>query len=109
MVIAADPRFPTYRGGLGVLAGATLRSAADLGIPILGVTLLDRKGYFRQRLDEKGQQSEESQEWNPEEVLEAAEPAVSVSLDGQEVKVRVWRHLIASLCEKLEHTILPMF
>jgi glycogen phosphorylase len=97
MEIAADPCFPTYSGGLGVLAGDTLRSAADLGIPMLGVTLLDRKGYFRQRLDEKGQQSEESQEWNPEEVLEPAEPVVSVSLDGQEVKVRGWRHLITGL------------
>lgn len=53
MEIAADPRFPTYSGGLGVLAADMLRSAADAGLPMVGVTLLHRKGYFRQHLDEK--------------------------------------------------------
>jgi glycogen phosphorylase len=97
MEIAVDPRFPTYSGGLGVLAGDTLRSAADLGIPMVGVTLLHRKGYFRQHLDERGQQSEEPQEWNPENVLEPVESVVSVFLAGTEVKVRGWRHLITGL------------
>ena len=83
MEIAVDPRFPTYSGGLGILAGDMLRSAADLGIPMAGVTLLDRKGYFRQHLDEKGQQSEEPQEWKPEEVLEPLEPVVSGISRGQ--------------------------
>jgi len=97
MEIAADPRFPTYAGGLGILAGDTLRSAADLGIPMVGVTLLHRKGYFRQQLDGTGQQTEEPQEWNPEGVLESLEPIVSVCLDGQEVKVRGWRHSITGI------------
>jgi len=97
MEIAADPRFPTYAGGLGVLAGDTLRSAADLAIPMVGVTLLHRQGYFRQHLDAKGQQTEEPQEWNPEQVLEPLEQTVRVRLDGQEVKVRGWRHLIKGL------------
>ncbi len=97
MEIAADPRFPTYAGGLGVLAGDTLRSAADLAIPMVGVTLLPRKGYFRQHLDGRGQQSEEPQEWKPEQVLEPLEPIISVRLDDKEVKVRGWRHSIAGL------------
>ncbi|MGC2528436.1 MAG: alpha-glucan family phosphorylase [Candidatus Acidiferrum sp.] len=97
MEIAADHRFPTYSGGLGVLAGDTLRSAADLAIPMVGVTLLHRKGYFRQHLDEKGRQTEEPQEWHPEKVLEPLTPLVSVRLDGQEVKVRGWRHSIVGL------------
>jgi len=97
MEIAVDPRFPTYSGGLGVLAGDMLRSAADLGIPMVGVTLLDRKGYFRQHLDEKGQQSEEPQEWRPEEVLEPLEPVVLGFLEGKEVKIRGWRHSIIGL------------
>jgi starch phosphorylase len=97
MEIAVDPNFPTYAGGLGVLAGDTLRSAADLGIPMIGVTLLHRKGYFRQRLDEKGQQSEEPQEWNPEQVLEPLEPMILLRLNGGEVKVRGWRHSISGL------------
>ena len=57
MEIAASADFPTYAGGLGVLAGDTLRSAADLGVPIAAVTLLHRKGYFRQRLHADGRQS----------------------------------------------------
>jgi glucan phosphorylase len=48
MEIVVDPRVPTYAGGLGVLAGDTLRSAADNGLPMLAVTLLHRKGYLTQ-------------------------------------------------------------
>lgn len=97
MEIAADPLFPTYSGGLGVLAGDILRSAADLAIPMVGVTLLHRKGYFRQHLNERGQQTEGPQEWNPEKVLEPVESVVSVFLAGTEVKIRGWRHSIIGL------------
>jgi len=58
MEIALEPDIPTYSGGLGVLAGDTLRSAADLHVPLVGVTLAHRKGYFRQTLDHVGNQSE---------------------------------------------------
>ena len=92
MEIAANAEFPTYAGGLGILAGDTLRSAADLSVPIVAVTLLHRKGYFRQRLDPQGRQSEDTQEWEPERVLEPVEPLVSVELAGRTVKVRAWRH-----------------
>ncbi|MGZ4731185.1 MAG: response regulator, partial [Terriglobales bacterium] len=51
MEIALRPDLPTYAGGLGILAGDMLRSAADLGVPLVAVTLVYRKGYFRQRLD----------------------------------------------------------
>jgi glycogen phosphorylase len=51
MEIAINPGMPTYSGGLGVLAGDTLRSAADLGVPLVAFTLLHRKGYFQQHLD----------------------------------------------------------
>ena len=54
MEICLDQAIPTYSGGLGVLAGDTLRSAADLNLPVVGVTLLHRKGYFRQQIDENG-------------------------------------------------------
>src|SRR5581483_6288261 len=50
MEIGIDPDVPTYAGGLGVLAGDFIRAAADLGLPLVAVTLLHRKGYFRQRL-----------------------------------------------------------
>jgi glycogen phosphorylase len=54
MEIALDSHIPTYSGGSGILASDTLRSAADLGLPMMGVTLLHRKGYFFQRLDDAG-------------------------------------------------------
>src|ERR1700744_6609595 len=65
MEIAIHPAMPTYSGGLGVLAGDTLRSAADLGVPVAAFTLLHRKGYFEQHLDPTGMQSEDVQPWNP--------------------------------------------
>src|SRR5580692_8855172 len=65
MEIAIHPGMPTYSGGLGVLAGDTLRSAADLGVPLAAFTLLHRKGYFQQRLDAAGAQTELVQSWNP--------------------------------------------
>jgi glucan phosphorylase len=58
MEIALEAAILTYAGGLGVLAGDTLRSAADLGAPIVGVTLLHRHGYFRQHVDAAGRQTE---------------------------------------------------
>jgi glycogen phosphorylase len=97
MEIAVDPDFPTYAGGLGVLAGDMLRSAADAGLPILGVTLLDRQGYFRQELDEKGQQIERPEEWRPEAKLEPTEPIVSLKLNGRRVQVRAWRYWITGI------------
>src|SRR3984893_11411589 len=65
MEIAIEPSMPTYRGGLGVLAGDTLRSAADLGLPLAAITLVHRKGYFRQILDADGKQTEDPQPWDP--------------------------------------------
>ncbi len=94
MEIALDPAMPTYSGGLGVLAGDTLRSAADLGVPITGVTLLHRKGYFRQHLDGSGNQTEEPQAWSPEAVLESVPGLASVLIEGRTVKVRAWRFIV---------------
>lgn len=59
MEIALDASIPTYSGGLGDLAGDTLRSSADLEVPIAAVTRLHRKGYFRQILDANGRQREQ--------------------------------------------------
>ena len=97
MEIAVDPAWPTYAGGLGVLAGDMLRSAADMGLAIAGVTLLPRRGYFRQRLDEFGRQTEEAEHWEPETVLERLDPVISVKLNGGDVKIRAWRHSIIGI------------
>jgi glucan phosphorylase len=131
MEVGLEPEMPTYSGGLGILAGDTLRAAADLEIPMVGVTLLHRKGYFRQHLDENGNQSESPVDWYPEEFLEPQRPRVTFTIHAREVQVRVWRYNvhgvtgwsmgdswlaksdaseeIASLQEKLESVMLPMF
>jgi len=97
MEIAVDQRIPSYAGGLGVLSGDMLRSNADLGIPIVGVTLVHRHGYFRQELDAKGKQTEKPEDWHPESVLEPLEPIISFELNGRPVKVRAWRYWIEGL------------
>jgi starch phosphorylase len=97
MEIAVDPRLPTYAGGLGVLAGDTLRSAADCGLPLVAVTLLPRQGYFHQHLDEKGQQFEQPEAWSPEAVFERIEPVLPLALDGTRLNVRAWRHWIEGI------------
>ena len=97
MEVALDPAMPTYSGGLGVLAGDTLRSAADLGVRMVAVSLLHRKGYFAQHLDEQGNQTESPATWNPEEKLELMKPTVSVRVEGRQVKVRAWRYLVEGI------------
>src|SRR5437588_10291943 len=90
MGIAVDKAIPTYSGGLGVLAGDTLRSAADLSVPMVGVTLLHRKGYFEQHLDRAGNQTEQPAAWRPEEQLEPVDLRTTVSIEGRTVHLRAW-------------------
>ena len=92
MEIALDKAIPTYSGGLGVLAGDTLRSAADLSVPIVGVTLLHRKGYFEQHLDASGNQTEQPVTWRPENHLEPVDARSSVVIEGRTVHIRAWKY-----------------
>jgi starch phosphorylase len=94
MEICLEQSIPTYSGGLGVLAGDTLRSAADLGVAMVAVTLAHRKGYFVQHLDAAGAQTETEAVWRPEDRLERVEPTVTVEIEGREVRVRAWRYLV---------------
>ncbi len=91
MEIGLTEEMPTYSGGLGVLAGDTLRAAADWGLPLVAVTLLHRKGYFRQRLDAEGNQIEEPDGWKVEDLLEEMSPRVQVEVEGKPVLLRCWR------------------
>src|SRR5690349_20828335 len=97
MEIALEPDIPTYSGGLGILAGDTLRSAADLGVPLAAVTLAYRKGYFRQIVDTNGNQFEQPQEWSPEQQLTEIKPRVSVEVEGRQVSVRAWKYTITGI------------
>ncbi|MDP3703401.1 MAG: alpha-glucan family phosphorylase [Candidatus Omnitrophota bacterium] len=97
MEAGLDPAIPTYSGGLGVLAGDTLRSAADLRVPLVGISLLHRKGYFRQHLDPSGQQTESAVEWRPEQHFEALPPIVTVTIENRPVQIHAWRYLVRGL------------
>jgi starch phosphorylase len=92
MEIAINPAMPTYSGGLGVLAGDTLRSTADLGVPLVAFSLVHRKGYFQQHLNEAGMQSEDIQPWNPADFCTEEKARVTVSVEERIVTVRCWRY-----------------
>src|SRR5919106_2617687 len=92
MEFGLDETLPIYSGGLGVLAGDHLKSASDLGVPLVGVGLLYRDGYFRQRLDAVGRQAELPQPVDPEALGMTRETTVSVELAGETVEATVWRY-----------------
>ncbi|MGA7343604.1 MAG: alpha-glucan family phosphorylase [Terracidiphilus sp.] len=92
MEIAIQPAMPTYSGGLGVLAGDTLRSAADQGVPLAAFSLLHRKGYFQQHLDAAGVQTEDVQPWNPADFCTEEPARVTVLVEDRVVTVRAWRY-----------------
>ncbi len=94
MEVGLSPDIPTYSGGLGVLAGDTLRAAADLDMPMIGITLLHRQGYVRQHLDSVGNQSESPRSWDPSAQLEAMDPIVTIEIDNRPVQIRAWRYEI---------------
>ncbi|MDD5558904.1 alpha-glucan family phosphorylase [Candidatus Methylomirabilis sp.] len=97
MEVALESPLPTYSGGLGVLAGDTLRSAADLGLSMVGVTLLYRKGYFSQQLDEEGRQHEEPAAWPIDQFLHLTDGTCQVEVEGRQVTVRAWQYLITGV------------
>jgi glycogen phosphorylase len=92
MEIAINPSMPTYSGGLGMLAGDTLRSAADLGVPLVAFTLAHRKGYFQQHLNGSGEQTEDIQPWNPADFSTEESVRTTVSIEDRVVIVRAWRY-----------------
>jgi starch phosphorylase len=91
MEIALSKSLPTYSGGLGMLAGDTLRSAADTGVSMVVVSLVHRHGYFQQHLDGVGQQTESDVIWSPETTLPSVGQEIVVTMQNREVTVRAWR------------------
>ncbi len=98
MEIGLKNEMPTYSGGLGILAGDTIRTSADLGLPLIGVTLLNKKGYFMQKLDPSGRQTEHQHDWSPSKYMQLLPNEVSVRIQRRDVKVRAW------LYEHVSHT-----
>ena len=97
MEICVDQKIPTYSGGLGVLAGDTIRSAADLGVPMIGITLLYKKGYLKQRIDENGYQQELPEEWNPEDYLIKLPAQAQVEIERRVVNIQSWMYMVRGL------------
>jgi glycogen phosphorylase len=91
MEIGLAESIPTYSGGLGVLAGDTVRSAADAELTMVAVTLVHRQGYFQQRLASDGTQTEAAQPWTPADTLVEMPARVTVSIEGRDVLLRAWR------------------
>ena len=83
---------PSYSGGLGVLAGDTIRAAADLRLPMVAISLLYRKGYFTQRLADDGSQTEEAVEWRMEDFLQEEPARASLPLENRRVELRCWKY-----------------
>jgi len=94
MEIALENAMPSYSGGLGVLAGDTIRAAADLRLPMVAVSLLYRKGFFTQRLSEDGSQTEDPVEWRVEDFLTEEAGRASVPLENRRVELRCWRYMV---------------
>src|SRR6202789_264788 len=91
MEIALAKALPTYSGGLGMLAGDTLRSAADTGVPLVAISLVHRRGYFDQHLDASGQQTESDVVWSPETTLPSGGQTINLTMQGREITLCAWR------------------
>lgn len=94
MEIAVHPEIHTYSGGLGVLAGDTARSAADLNLPMVFITLLSRDGYVRQEIGDQGNQINKPNPWRPEKWASPLPAMVAVSIEGRQVWIRPWLYLL---------------
>lgn len=92
---------PTYAGGLGVLAGDHLKSASDLGVPIVGIGLLYTEGYFHQRLDADGWQNEEYAPIDKSRLpiepvygLDGKRLMIEVPIVNRAPKIQVWKAMV---------------
>ncbi|MFO7677245.1 MAG: alpha-glucan family phosphorylase [Thermoplasmatota archaeon] len=94
MEIGIDQHIPTYSGGLGILAGDTLKSCADLNVPIVGVTLLSEHGYFYQKIDAEGNQIELPINFNINHFLTRLPSKTTVTIEDRTVHVHIWVYLV---------------
>ena len=97
MEIGFSNNIPTYSGGLGILAGDTLKSAADLKIPLVAVTLISKKGYFRQDIDKDGKQIEYPIDWDPSKFMTLLPKKIEIKIEGRNVHVQAWCYKVQSI------------
>jgi len=96
MEIGLSNDIPTYSGGLGILAGDTIKSAADLNLPMVALTLASRKGYFRQKIGPDGWQQEYPVIWKPEQFMKLLPSKTLVTIEGRDVKIQAWIYKVKS-------------
>lgn len=96
MEIGVKNDIPTYSGGLGILAGDTIKAAADLKLPFVAVTLLSRKGYFTQELDAFGWQREKPTLWDPAQYMTLLTEKAKVQIEGRDVFIQAWLYMVKS-------------
>ena len=97
MEIGLKDEIPTFCGGLGVLAGDTVKSAADLSLPFVAITLISRKGYFKQEIDGTGHQTELPLTWEPSLLMTLVPEKVAVTIEGKPVHLQAWIYFVESL------------
>jgi glycogen phosphorylase len=106
MEIALTSEIPTYAGGLGVLAGDTMRSAADLEIPMVAVSLACRSGYFKQKIDDMGRQIEQPDSWDPALWAHPLDAKIALTIEGRVVWVCGWLYLLKGELKSQQPVIL---
>jgi starch phosphorylase len=94
MEIALRNEVPTYAGGLGILAGDTMRSATDLDMSMVGVSLVSRAGYFRQEIDAQGRQLEHPANWDPRHWAQPLDAKIAVPIDRRTVWIGAWLYIL---------------
>ena len=101
MEIGLNESIPTYSGGLGILAGDHIKSAADLGLPLVAVSLLYKRGYFMQNINPMGWQEEMYPYFDPRAFMEPLPMKVTVPMNGRKVQVGVWKYTYQGLKGKV--------
>lgn len=89
--IGIDPKIKTYSGGLGILAGGTIKAMADLEVPFCAVTLLYKYGFFKQKIEDN-YQHEYDDEWDYENILKDTGKETKVNIFGEDVYIKIWKY-----------------
>lgn len=97
MEMGLNSSIPNYSGGLGILAGDALRSSADLKLPLVGVTLVNKKGYFKQEITGDGWQIDHPEEWNPAKFMKLLPGETKVKIQNRDVKIKAWVYNVLSV------------
>ena len=97
MEVGVDPDIPTYCGGLGILVGDILKTAADMGLPFVGVSLMYHEGYLKQKLTDDGEQIELPEDWQPATKLQRLDKRIQLKICGEPVVVEIWCYYVRGM------------